>query len=336
MNDNLYTIPEEISDVTMGRPHVVILGAGASLAAFPNGDRNGRSLPLMNNFVEVIGLEPILTRNKVRYLPGDNFEDLYSTIYDDPDRQHVAREIETVVEEYFSHLVLPDTPTIYDHLVLSLREKDVIATFNWDPFIYNACYRNHKVAKLPKIAYLHGSVAIGYCAEHRRKGVRGSPCSVCKRPFTPTRLLYPVANKDYNSDPFIRAEWSTLEGFLRGGFLLTIFGYGAPQSDVEAIRLMQTAWGKPEKRELEQIQIIDIKSEDELSANWASFIHTHHYEVHNNFYDSWIAKHPRRTCEAAWQQFLEAKFVDENPFPAKANFPDLHEWFKQLTDVENK
>jgi hypothetical protein len=31
------------------RSHVVILGAGASYAAFPDGDKNGRKLPLMWN-----------------------------------------------------------------------------------------------------------------------------------------------------------------------------------------------------------------------------------------------------------------------------------------------
>jgi len=34
-------------------PHVFILGAGASVAACPDGDRNGRRLPVMANFVEV-------------------------------------------------------------------------------------------------------------------------------------------------------------------------------------------------------------------------------------------------------------------------------------------
>ena len=43
---------QEIEQIEMGRPHVVILGAGASYAAFPNGDMHGRKLPLMNNFVE--------------------------------------------------------------------------------------------------------------------------------------------------------------------------------------------------------------------------------------------------------------------------------------------
>ena len=37
--------------------------------------------------------------------------------------------------DYFSSLALPEHPSIYDYLVLGLRPKDVIATFNWDPFL---------------------------------------------------------------------------------------------------------------------------------------------------------------------------------------------------------
>lgn len=45
---------QEIKQIQMDKPHVVILGAGGSYAAFPNGDRNGKKLPLMNNFVETL------------------------------------------------------------------------------------------------------------------------------------------------------------------------------------------------------------------------------------------------------------------------------------------
>ena len=40
------TVEELIKDIRAGKPHVVILGAGASAAAFPNGDKNGNKLPL--------------------------------------------------------------------------------------------------------------------------------------------------------------------------------------------------------------------------------------------------------------------------------------------------
>src|SRR5579859_4661418 len=37
-------------------PHVVILGAGASRAAFPDGDAKKRRLPLMADLIECLGL----------------------------------------------------------------------------------------------------------------------------------------------------------------------------------------------------------------------------------------------------------------------------------------
>jgi len=53
---------QEINQIEVGKPHVVILGAGASYAAFPNGDKNRKKLPLMNNFVETLGIEELIER----------------------------------------------------------------------------------------------------------------------------------------------------------------------------------------------------------------------------------------------------------------------------------
>jgi hypothetical protein len=41
-------------------PHVVLLGAGASLASFPHGDAHGKPLPLMDDLVKTLGLQPLL------------------------------------------------------------------------------------------------------------------------------------------------------------------------------------------------------------------------------------------------------------------------------------
>lgn len=333
-DENLYTTEDEIRDVSVVLPHVVILGAGASLAALPSGDRNGRHLPLMVDFIAVLGLKPILEWHGVSVAPNENFESLYSRLHRNTQLQEALDEVEDAIDNYFAALELPDSPTIYDYLVLSLREKDIIATFNWDPFLYNACYRNQHVGKLPHIVYLHGNVAIGYCSKDKRKGVRTAACSVCSEPFMPTRLLYPVEQKDYNTDEFIRGEWSTLEAYLHKAFVLTIFGYSAPTSDVEAIELMKKGWGKPAERSLEQIEIIDVKSEDTLRSTWSPFIHSHHYEVHTTFYNSWLALHPRRSCEAAQRQFIDAKFIDENSFPRVNSFDDLWSWYETLTKFE--
>ena len=330
-----YSREQEVRDTTAQRPHVVILGAGASLASFPDGDRKGAKLPLMNNLIEVVGLSPILSRYGISAPPGANFEDIYSELYPLDADAKVLREIEAQIEGYFSALQLPDHATIYDKLVLSLREKDLIATFNWDPFLYQACYRNRQVARLPRVAYLHGSVAIGYCMEHRKKGSRLAQCSVCHKPLTPSRLLYPIAEKDYTSDPFISAEWSGLKADMQDAFVLTIFGYGAPSSDAAAIALMKAAWGEVKERELEQTEIVDIKEKNELARSWEPFIHTHHCDIAQSFDESWLGKHPRRTIEAAHQQFLEAKFIDENPTPQGLGLPDLQKWFHELAAFED-
>ena len=55
-------------------PHVVILGAGASVAAFPKGERNGKQLPLMNDLTRIVGLEPLLKRARLTQAPRESFE----------------------------------------------------------------------------------------------------------------------------------------------------------------------------------------------------------------------------------------------------------------------
>lgn len=44
---------------------------------------------------------------------------------------------------------IPERPTIYDQLLLNLRPKDLIATFNWDPLISQAYKRNKDEFDLP-------------------------------------------------------------------------------------------------------------------------------------------------------------------------------------------
>ena len=74
------TIEEGINQVFGGGGHVVILGAGASIAATRrNGEANGKKLPSMDNFSEVLNLEDIL-ENVPQELQSKNFEKLYGKI----------------------------------------------------------------------------------------------------------------------------------------------------------------------------------------------------------------------------------------------------------------
>lgn len=329
------TKEQEIEQITIGKPHLVILGAGASLASCPHGDKNGKKLPLMNNFVETLGLETLINQAGKKF-ETKNFEEIYSQLCLDATTEELRQKIEQVIYDYFSSLEISDTPTIYDYLVLSLREKDFIATFNWDPFLIQAYRRNGRYFKLPKLLFLHGNVEVGYCPNGHIMGNIGKQCSQCDELLVPTKLLYPIGEKNYHLNEFISRQWATLQDVLKHTFMITIFGYGAPASDASAVELMKSAWGNVEDRMLEETEIINTQDEDELRKVWDPFIHTHHYRIENNFFNSWIANHPRRSGEAYWNQFIEAKFIANNPVPNVDSLEELWDWFKKLKDVEDK
>lgn len=161
-------------------------------------------------------------------------------------------------------------------------------------------------------------------------------CRIYGKKLKKTSLLYPVKQKDYQADAAIAQHWKKFEEALQCAFAFTVFGYGAPKTDIEAVHLMKSAWGDASKRQLEQTEIIDVKNEDDLLDAWEPFINSHHYEVRDSFYDSYIAQFPRWSCEAIWNQFMECEFFAPHAFPRNASFPDLYDWLKPRTDAERK
>lgn len=319
-----WTKEEEINSVDMKRPHLVILGAGASYAAFPNGDKNGKKLPLMRNFAQILDLEDLLKKNNI-LPPYDDFEAIYSDISLDPKKEELKLIIEQKIQDYFYSLELPDEPTLYDHLILSLRSKDVIATFNWDPFLAKAIMRNlHIIEEPPTILFLHGNVTYAYCEDCKTGFPLKDKCPNCGTLLKRAPLLYPVKEKNYQSNLVIKAHWSGFKHYLKQAWAITIFGYSAPKTDIDAVNLMKEAWGSTDKRNLEQTEIIDIQDEDQLIETWSPFIHSHHYDIHRSFYDSYIAKFPRRSGEALLAQLMECQWLDPQEFPKNANFRDLY------------
>lgn len=332
---------EGIQTVFGGPSHIVILGAGASIAStIHNPEPNGKKLPSMDNFVEIVGLAAMMDAVDTDAV-NKNFETIYSTLYlQDPNSVGLKR-IESRIKAYFQSLKLPPNPTIYDYLVLSLRPKDLIATFNWDPFLFEAYLRNGQVCQMPRLSFLHGSVSIGFSSEDQRAGPADWFSKATGAKFVPTRLLYPVTQKNYSADEFIRREWERLRLELETARRITIFGYGAPDTDVEAVDLMSKAWGDPQQRALEQVEIIDIQSEEVVRNRWSKFIHTHHYDYCTNYFDSVLANFPRRTGERFMHQFLpstpEEAFQEPNKVPQRFDtLEEMWEWYRPLIEAEDK
>lgn len=312
--------------------HIVILGAGASAAAFPFGDPNGKRLPTMDNLIEMLGLDPVLERGGVKNRRR-NFEDIYSELYENDPGSPFLKEIEEIIYTYFDSLKLPKLPTMYDHLLMSLRPKDIIATFNWDPFLFDAWKRNKDQVPAPEIIHLHGNVRLAYCPEHPVYGEHGMYCPECGRKLIPSRLLYPVKMKNYVNDPFIKTEWEVLKKGLLQAKTLTIFGYGAPTTDKEAVDIMNSAWDKA-NRLIERTEIIDRKDKEVLWKQWEPFIIRTYLDCPENFYQSRIANFHRRTCEALLAQTFYGQWVENNRLPLDANFDELLFWVEPLVVAE--
>lgn len=91
--------------------------------------------------------------------------------------------------------------------------------------------------------------------------------------------LQPETQRNYTEDEFIDSQWAMLQDFLadKSVKLVTIFGYGAPDTDVEAIKLKRDSWGGRKVRNMEQFEIIEIREEKKVVKQWKEFRETHHW-----------------------------------------------------------
>ncbi|MCR1851913.1 hypothetical protein [Parabacteroides distasonis] len=298
-------IEKYIHDFILNRPHVFILGAGATIAAIPNGDRNGLKCSVMNNFLEELDLSHILSGVKLK-TTSTNLEDIYSELDTMSEYSSVKDKLENKIIQKFSQYVLPDQPTIYDYLILSLRSKDYIFTFNWDDLLIQAYNRVcHFTKDLPQLVFLHGNIGVGICDECGAiQAYRNSHCYKCdNKSLHRPKLLFPVKKKNYNLDPYISNAWNGFLEIIKNASILTVFGYSAPKTDVEAIKAMKTAFSSTFRR-YDQIEIIDVKPESELLDTWDDFIQptNYHVKTYNNLFDSFVGEFPRRSIEGYYKR----------------------------------
>lgn len=334
----------DVTDMyTMGavncRPHVVILGAGASCAAIPNGDKYGRKIPVMKGFLNDLHMDELLDGVSLR-TSSDNIEDIYSELSERPECASIVKELEAAIVREMSNFHIPDDPTVYDYLLLSLREKDLIASFNWDPLLLQAYKRVSSITtNLPELCFLHGNVAEGHSVcGHRCVGRTDSVCSKCGESFAPVRLLYPVKHKNYVSDWWIKGHWDIVVHYMQNAGALTIFGYSAPKSDLEAINLLKQGWGKPEEKPIQQTEIIDLKGASEVEEIWSDFIYNGHSDVHKSFFESKLALYPRRTVEADIECLICNKFISSknSHFTERMSFEQIEDHLGPLLRQEEE
>jgi hypothetical protein len=288
----------------------------------------------MASLVDVVGLGPLLDEAAISPARRANFEELYSSLTAEAQYVDLRGIIELKIKDYFDDIELPRQVTLYDELLATLRRKDLIASFNWDPLLIEAFRRNRGLPELPEIVFLHGNVGVGVCIEHRRNGFFGGSCGQCRREYEQSSLLYPVAEKRYHEDAFISSQWARLEKKLHDAFIVTIFGYSAPVSDVSAREIMHHAWNANGSRTLAEIEIIDIRPKRELLKSWKPFITGDHYSTMRRISESLAFRFPRRSCDAWGWAVLQNDPWRTRPLPKFETIEDLHRWCAPLVEEE--
>ena len=119
------------------KPHLIILGAGASIASYYDWGASGPVLPSMNSLAKDLGLSKKIEKYGLN--PEKNFEDLYSEICESGEYDELVLLMKSRIVSYFSKLRLPDTVTVYDKLILSLRKKIGLRHLSWS-FCYLSTY----------------------------------------------------------------------------------------------------------------------------------------------------------------------------------------------------
>jgi hypothetical protein len=333
--DNFYKVMKK-------SPHVVLLGAGASCACIPNGDKNGLRISSMNDFFENTGINIGYTGS------FKNLENIYKDI-DDIKKELLKRE----VTKYFNKFKLPDGPTIYDVLVISLTKKDLIASFNWDPLLIQAVQRCHKITQdLPEIIFLHGNIWEWYAIDNDGTITKVFAESECSSPRVyiktasgqrciQTPLLFPE-KKDYSKDSYIKGAWDILQNKLNEAFMLTIFGYSGPKSDEEALTLLKSGFLIRDKNNsisdinnFKQLTIIDTNIDNDkknkllesferlLDVPQLSFTEgiRDYVQIFDGFWDenNWLITWPRLTTECYTITQHEGKFLKKYPITMSQN-----------------
>jgi hypothetical protein len=148
-------------------------------------------------------------------------------------------------------------------------------------------------------------------------------------------LLYPIAKKDYSQvAPYTKRAWAEAKTQFGKAFTLTMFGYGAPASDGDAIALLKQAWFNDSSRHFEHVEIIDIAPKSELYQRWSPFTPTRHYHLEAFFAECRLARWPRRSTESLFYPMSEGSPCDDFPLPITDNLIDLQAYAADIARHE--
>ncbi len=294
----------------MGFKHLVILGAGSTIATIPSGDKNGQKSYTLANLLEDKTFTSFVENVQAKNLSTNDVEELCKQLYKE-DRP-LYDEFESLVRKKYASLELPNEFTILDRLVLSLTPDDAIVSFNWDDLVIQAYQRMSDYVPeemLPILAFPHGNAQAVYNNKHYT-----SKRIITSSSWYDSPLNMPVDETDYHSNAFIKSQWHILDFFIHNAQMITFFGYRGPSSDEQDLQHLDELFAKNEI--CDKIEIIDkgMESVMEVAKRLERFkMQSNWLYPCADFWHSTIAKHPRRTLSVLdnWNYSAKTSAIEE-------------------------
>lgn len=196
--------------------------------------------------------------------------------------------------------------------------------------------RNICVGNLPELIFPHGNAGIGLCYACKIKGYANCLCSKCFKEFEQMPLLYPIGKKDYNGKPIIVNEWNLAKSVLSRAAGITVYGYGAPVTDIEAVELMKSASHLSQMKDIAPFTIINLaKNEDEQRKKWSDFYDVKMFLYCNKFEETMLWRNPRVSLETLFDAILQQHPRSEDKsFRKFSTLTELQEFIKTITEFD--
>lgn len=287
--------------------HVVILGAGSSLATIPDGGVNGVKPFTLKSFRKDPFFEKFFATLTTECYDM-NFENLCDYLYKtDKDK---LEELNSLIRQKYSQLVLPQEMSLLEKLILGLNSCDYIVSFNWDSLLlqaYNRVLDYVPEGDLPQLLFPHGNVDAGY--KDKRFGCLSNPSN---KEYEASPLNMPIDSLDYKDNRFIEDQWNKFDRILVQARMLTFFGYSGPPSDKKDIdHLFHLFDRNPICAKVEIIDK-DLETARSIQDKWIKHIWKTEVsaDLCDNFYHSRMAMRPKRSIKSlnCWNKIYPDKY----------------------------
>lgn len=296
--------------------HIVILGSGSTVATLKELNTEVNSYTL-ENFCEDPFFTQFLESLDIDYKKM-NIEEICD--YLNKSDKEKYEELCKLIRQKYEQIKLPKDTCILEKLLLSLTNKDVVISFNWDSLIIQAYNRVQDFIpqqELPDLLFPHGNVEAGYT--DTKYGCLSNPQNAG---FTPSPLNMPVDELDYLSNRFIQDQWNKFKRHIYEAQMITFFGYSGPPSDAKDMETFFNIF--VQNRDCARFEVIDKDTDTakQVSQKWSQYIlYTEHEpECRGSFYESRMAIEPRQSIRSldCWNGLTKKEYSFE-PSDSMAN-----------------